>query len=199
MYENTRYARANIIEDVLAIIKEKRKMKKTIYLGSNRFEWDTMDELIKEASKYDVIIGSDVVIRNNIIIDSGARIGSDVIIGSGVTIGSGVRIKAGVRISSGVRIKAGVIISSSIRSKVEKVIHLDGLYGYDQDIIFTDKAIYIRMGCFTRTVEEWINDLWNNDNEFPNDGSKESLDRLEAFNVCMRILGMQEQHNSERV
>ena len=40
---------------------------------------------------------------------------------------------------------------------------------------------WIKMGCFTRTLIDWENDFWNNDNEFPNDNSEKSNLRIFAF------------------
>jgi len=47
---------------------------------------------------------------------------------------------------------------------------------------------FIRLGCFTRSVEEWNNDFWNNDDEFPNDGSMKSELRLLAYKTCRKWL-----------
>ena len=42
------------------------------------------------------------------------------------------------------------------------------------------------MGCFTRKLSDWESDFWNNDNEFPNDGSKKSNLRLFAFETAKK-------------
>ena len=146
---------------------------KTIYLDGNKFEWSNIEELREEARKYNVIIHANVLIDSNVYIGSNARIGSD------------------VTISFGVKIDSDVIIHSSVKGKVLKCIHLDGLYKYSQDIIFTDEDIYIRMGCFTRTIKEWKEDFNNNEEEFPI-GLDEWRERLDAINVCMKILGEEE-------
>ena len=48
----------------------------------------------------------------------------------------------------------------------------------------------IQMGCHLRTREEWEGDFWNNDNEFPNDGSEESNNRLIAFKLACAWLDL---------
>ena len=58
----------------------------------------------------------------------------------------------------------------------------DNLYKYDVEIGITTKdEVIIKMGCFTRSLEEWEDNFWNNDNEFPNDNSTGSNKRLKAF------------------
>jgi hypothetical protein len=42
------------------------------------------------------------------------------------------------------------------------------------------------MGCFTRKLSEWESNFWNNDNEFPNDGSEKSNLRLFAFETAKK-------------
>ena len=159
---------------------------RTIFLNGNEFEWNYIGKLKEEAKKYGIKIGSNVYIGSDVSIWSNVTIGSYVTIGSNVTISSDIRIGSGVRIWSGIRIDEG------IKGEIYKVQRLSGLYRYKQDIIYTDKDIYIRMGCLTFTVDKWKENFWNNDNEFPNDGEERSVDRLEAFNVCMRILKLDE-------
>ena len=48
-------------------------------------------------------------------------------------------------------------------------------------IIDEDGKEYVVMGCFTRTVKEWDNDFWNNDDEFPNNKSTDSELRKFAY------------------
>jgi hypothetical protein len=146
---------------------------KTIFLNGNKFEWNGIVKLREEAKKYRISIGQGVRIYSNV------SIGSDVSIWSGATIGSNAYIGSGARIRT-------------VKGIVYKAQHLNGLYQYEQDIIYTDKDIYIRMGCLTLTVDKWKKNFWNNDKEFPDDGNERSVDRLEAFNVCMRILKLDE-------
>ena len=42
------------------------------------------------------------------------------------------------------------------------------------------------MGCSLRTVEEWDANFWNNNEEFPNDGSEKSKLRLFAYETAKR-------------
>ncbi len=43
------------------------------------------------------------------------------------------------------------------------------------------------MGCFFRTEQEWRDDFWNNDGEFPKDSVQGKL-RLEAINKMLGFL-----------
>jgi carbonic anhydrase/acetyltransferase-like protein (isoleucine patch superfamily) len=46
----------------------------------------------------------------------------------------------------------------------------------------------IQLGCFTRFRSEWESNFWNNDKEFPNNGSDKSKARLRAFNTACFFL-----------
>ena len=48
-------------------------------------------------------------------------------------------------------------------------------------------VIIIQMGCYTRTLEEWELDFWNNDREFKR-GTPEGEERLRAFNKIKKIM-----------
>jgi hypothetical protein len=49
----------------------------------------------------------------------------------------------------------------------------------------------IKMGCHTRTTDEWLSHFWNNDEEFPNNNSPKSNMRLAAFNFAMEWIKQQ--------
>ena len=53
-------------------------------------------------------------------------------------------------------------------------------------IIAEDDSEWVRMGCHFRLREEWENDFWNNDKEFPNDNSESSNMRLAAFQFACK-------------
>ena len=73
--------------------------------------------------------------------------------------------------------------------KILKTAIFTGLYHYiAMPIISEDNQHYIRLGCYTRLVSEWDADFWNNDSEFPNDGSLKSQYRVIAFEVCKKWL-----------
>jgi len=46
----------------------------------------------------------------------------------------------------------------------------------------------IKLGCFDRPLDDWVKDFWNNDLEFPNDGSEKSNNRLQLFNAYKKII-----------
>lgn len=66
--------------------------------------------------------------------------------------------------------------------KIKKAIIFTALYKYIvMAIIALNNEEYIKMGCHCRTVEEWENDFWNNNDEFPNDNSLKSNSRIFGF------------------
>ena len=71
--------------------------------------------------------------------------------------------------------------------KIKKAIVFTGLYAYVViPIISEDGKQYVKMGCYLRTVEDWDNDFWNNNSEFPNDGSVKSNLRLFAYETAKK-------------
>ncbi|HRH58805.1 MAG TPA: pentapeptide repeat-containing protein, partial [Chitinophagales bacterium] len=73
--------------------------------------------------------------------------------------------------------------------KILKTIVFTGLYKYiAMPIISEDNKHYVRLGCYTRLVSEWENDFWNNNSEFPNDGSLKSEYRKLAYETCKKWL-----------
>jgi len=62
------------------------------------------------------------------------------------------------------------------------------LYKYAVSAYTTQGIEYIQLGCYLRTREEWNNNFWNNESEFPNDNSEKSNARLRAFNVACSFL-----------
>ena len=66
-----------------------------------------------------------------------------------------------------------------------------GLYKYIAvSIITEDGKQYIRLGCYTRLVEDWDKDFWNNVSEFPNDGNLESQFRVMAYEFCKQWINL---------
>ena len=131
----------------------------------------------------------------NVIFFGDVRIDTDVIIGSGVRIGTDVKIDTDVIISTDVKIGSGVIIGTDviIGSGVQlkrpfPIIHLSGLYRYEQDIYYDFKreTVIIRMGCYPRTIAEWDDDFWNNNSEFP-EKSEQGAIRLMAYQIAKSI------------
>ena len=71
--------------------------------------------------------------------------------------------------------------------KIKRAIIFTGLYTYVViPFISEDDIKYVKMGCFTRKLSDWESDFWNNDNEFPNDGSEKSNLRLFAFETAKK-------------
>jgi hypothetical protein len=73
--------------------------------------------------------------------------------------------------------------------KILKTTVFTGLYTYiAMPIISQDNKHYIKLGCYTRLIEEWENDFWNNESEFPNNNSLKSQYRVMAYEVCKKWL-----------
>ena len=61
----------------------------------------------------------------------------------------------------------------------------NNLYSYVVITIITkDGQKLLKMGCKELTIEEWEENFWNNDKEFPNDGNAKSNMRLAAYNFA---------------
>ena len=72
---------------------------------------------------------------------------------------------------------------------IKKAAVFTGLYKYICiPFISEDNKFYIKMGCYTRLVEDWEKDFWNNTNEFPNDNSLKSQYRVMAYEFCKQWL-----------
>ena len=77
--------------------------------------------------------------------------------------------------------------------KIKTAIVFTGLYRYVViPFISEDDIKYVKMGCFTRKLSDWEYDFWNNDNEFPDDGSEKSNLRLFAFEVAKKWFELNE-------
>ena len=60
-------------------------------------------------------------------------------------------------------------------------IESDVFYKHKSVGFIAGKRKYVQMGCFLRLLEDWKQNFWNNDKEFPNDGSKKSNNRYKRF------------------
>lgn len=77
----------------------------------------------------------------------------------------------------------GVKINEKFKITKSKI--MTDLYKYPVFCFILNKKIpLLRMGCYIRTIQQWSTDFWNNKNEFKNDNSKKSNDRLFAFEVA---------------
>ena len=112
---------------------------------------------------------------------------------------SSVKEAALEAIGSGVNLCGANLCGANLRGK--KVKHLQvfsGLYRYQiMAILTTDGQRHVKMGCLFYSLEEWekIGILKSNLLEFPNDGSRKSLDRAEAFefakNAALKLGGIE--------
>ena len=75
--------------------------------------------------------------------------------------------------------------------KIKTAAAFTGLYLYYIIAYITESDEHrVKMGCHDRSVTEWDSDFWNNNKEFPNDGSFKSNQRLRAYNFAKQWLVM---------
>ena len=73
--------------------------------------------------------------------------------------------------------------------KYIKIGSFRGLYKHIvMPLIKEDGSEFIRLGCFTRSVQDWATNFWNNPREFPNNGDMPSKLRWLAYQTCLRWL-----------
>ena len=73
--------------------------------------------------------------------------------------------------------------------KIKTVAVFTGLYLYYIIAYITETNEHrVKMGCHDRSVAEWDADFWNNTNEFPNNGSFKSNQRLLAYKFAKQWL-----------
>jgi hypothetical protein len=77
--------------------------------------------------------------------------------------------------------------------KIKCAAVFTGLYRYIVIPYITEDNIKrIKMGCYNKSLEEWESNFWNNNDEFPNNGSMKSNLRLMAYNTAKAWLELQE-------
>jgi len=70
-------------------------------------------------------------------------------------------------------------------AKIKNAIIFTGLYAYIVIPYITEDNIKrLKLGCYDRTLAEWEDNFWNNESEFPNDGSTKSELRMMAFKTA---------------
>ena len=71
--------------------------------------------------------------------------------------------------------------------KIKKAIVFTGLYKYiTLPYITENNEERVMMGCYDRSIEEWKENFWNNQSEFPNNGDLDSKYRLMAFEFACK-------------
>ena len=79
--------------------------------------------------------------------------------------------------------------------KIKTATVFTGLYTYIVIPYITEQNEHrIKMGCHDRSVKEWDENFWNNNNEFPNDGSMNSEQRLMAYQTAKSWLTLAEKN-----
>jgi len=172
---------------------------KTVFLGDEKkmLKYKTIEKLKKEAEKYGIAIGDGVTIGDWVLIDNNAVIGNGVTIADNVDIGKVSIIGNGATIGDKVYIRDFVTIGDNIeiltRAKIrygctiEDIVHLKDEYKYYVSGYIIYRKIIIQMGRYTRTLDEWEEDFWNNNDEFRK-GTAAGEQRLKAFNKMKKIM-----------
>ena len=157
------------------------------YLGKVLFESDapTMRDLIEKANLEGVYLREADLRGANL---RGADLEGAYLVGSDLR-GSDLR---GANLE-GANLREADLRGADLRGanrnnkKIKHFYSWAGLYEYVVEVqVSEDDSILIRLGCHTRTLEEWEANFWNNDNEFPNDGSEASELRLNAYNFAKK-------------
>ena len=87
--------------------------------------------------------------------------------------------------TAGDRFTAGNDFAAGDGLDVIKCFSGNGMYKYHSGAIITKTGEkWIILGCFCRKLGDWEKEFWNNDKEFPNDGSEASENRLKAYKVA---------------
>lgn len=185
--------------DALSELKEVFDENKISILGGAKLgDFIRISSLVK--IEHEVEIGDNVIIESGVMIDRCAKIGDDIIIksctkieryasiGSYVSIGLNAVIGRGsiiddyVTIGGNVKIMNKAIINSNSNLQQNNCFYAENLYQYNCfGYIDNSGILQIKMGCYQRSEHEWDADFWNNDSEFPNDGSENSEARLRAY------------------
>ena len=74
--------------------------------------------------------------------------------------------------------------------KIKEVRCFSGLYRYHVMAILNNNGKrFVKMGCLFKSLEEWdrVGILESNTTEFPNDGSRKSQERAEAFEFAKNV------------
>jgi len=147
-----------------------------ITIAGTLFSYSSKQQLLDIFKKYpNINVGENFNVGNNANIGNGFSAGNDFTAGNDFVAGEG--FKAGNDFSAGDNVKIKIKIS------------LCEGYKYDAAVFKNENngVIYIQLGRFTRTIEEWEVDFWNDNSQFPNDGSKASNDRLAAYKKLLTI------------
>ena len=73
------------------------------------------------------------------------------------------------------------------KGKVKTFAVFTGIYQYTAiPCILETGECRVKMGCHDRSVAEWDADFWNNNDEFPNNGSVKSNLRVIAYDTAKK-------------
>ena len=143
----------------------------------------------------DAIVGQGAIVGQYARVERGARVGRDARVERGAIVGRDARVEQGAIVGQGAIVERCAIVGQGARvgqyARVGQgaiVLSIVGLYKYTSSMFYciNKKDYMIQMGCHTRYSKDWFKDFWNNEKEFPNDGSEKSLRRLICFNEHRR-------------
>jgi hypothetical protein len=73
---------------------------------------------------------------------------------------------------------------------------IDGFYEYDALWFYSDDKYHIHFGCKRLLATDWVSNFWNNDNEFPNNGSEKTMKRVILFKEIVRRIELDANTNN---
>ena len=162
---------------------------KTITINRNRYKYSSDTELRDVFKKYPYIkIGANFEIGNNARINTPFTAGDRFTAGDWFTAGYG--FMAGNDFTADDWFRAGYGFTAGCNFEPKHVTELLNEYKFVSRSYLSNGTWFVQMGCYLRTLEEWEADFWNNPNEFPNDGSEKSNERLRCFELHKAIINI---------
>jgi hypothetical protein len=86
----------------------------------------------------------------------------------------------------GADLRGAYLVGADLR-RAYGIIRIENQYQYQCYGYYFKNELRVRLGCYDRTIEEWDNDFWNNEKEFPQD-SPQGKNRLFNYNCIKQWL-----------
>ena len=118
----------------------------------------------------DAIVKAYARVEANAIVEAGATVEAGARVGAYATVKANATVGAYARVEAGAIVKAYAIVEANATVKANaRVPTILGGYKYNANCYYDMKTQkhFIRLGCFSRTIEDWDADFNNNAQEFP--------------------------------
>jgi len=160
---------------------------KTIYLSGQKFEYENLSELKDEFEKRNIKFGNGCELGDECELGNSCELGNECKLGNGCKLGYECKLGYWCELGNGCEL--GYSCKLGDRCKLGKSpFYAIALYKYHVSAHWDKSIPYVQLGCYLRTVEEWEANFWNNTIEFLDHESKESKDRLFAFDMAKQWL-----------